>query len=340
MNKTEKVIEYIKNQIDENNLEVGDKLPCENQLKNDLNVSRYTIRMALDRLCKENIIYTQKGSGSYVNSLNNKQYILIIIHSGCVYGNTRATYKYVSEKFKEEIIKAGYIPYYYIDKENTNIKKNISIKIEEIAGVISIRGRENTLNILNKYNIPIVSTLCSTATNYPSALLDYSSYFKDLTKIIKQNNLKNLIVFSLNYSIKKGKDNFYLYGIMTYFKKYNIKLISITENIPAALGIFRNTMKNLKTFPDGIIFLDDTIFNACYKIFPEFEEKIKNINIITESSGYIDYGNKYNICEIQFNLDNIVKESFNLLNNKINNKDNQCNLYIQPTIINDEIFDK
>lgn len=340
MNKTDFVINFIKNNIKNEIYEIGDKIPGEIELKNQLNVSRFTIRNAIKILCEENILETKQGSGSYVKN-NIKKYILIVIHSGCIIGNTRSTYNYIREKLKEIIIKHNYIPIVYIDKTNTNIIKSLSSEINNIAGIISIRGRDNTLAHLSKYNIPILSILCSTATTYPSILMDYGDFFRELIKIINKYKLKDLTIFSINYSInKKDKDNFYLYAIMTYLKKYNLKLISLSENIPAALGIFRNTMKNMKKKPDGIVFLDDTIFNACYKIFPEYEDKIKNINIITESSGYKDYGNKYNICEIQFNLDNIVNKTIELLMKLINNKNNQCNLYIKPMIINEEIFKK
>ena len=341
MNKTDFVLKYIMNNIKNETYETGKKIPGEIELKNTLNVSRYTVRCAINRLCKENILETRQGSGSFVKNIS-KKHILIIIHSGCIIGNTRSTSNYIKNRLKEVLTEKNYIPFIYIDESNKNINRYIEEIKENIAGIISIRARENTLKYLEKYKIPIVSILCSTATDYPSVLVDYPSFFREIINIIHKYKLKNLLVFSINYSInKKEKDNFYLYAIMQYLKKYNLKLISMSENIPAALSVFRNTLKNMKKTPDGIIFLDDTIFNTCYKIFPEFEETLKHINIITESSGYIDYGNDYNICQIQFNLDNIVDKSIAFLSEKINNsKLIQSNIYIKPVVINENIFTK
>lgn len=339
MNKTDLTIDFIKNNIKNGIYESGERIPGEIQLKNTLNVSRYTVRCAIARLCEENLLETRHGSGTFVKNIQ-KKYILIVIHSGCIVGNTRSTSNYLKNKIKDIITEKNYIPYIYIDEAKTNINKSIGNIKEDIAGIISIRGRENTVRYLEKINIPIISILCSTATDYPSVLMDYQSFFREITNIINKYKLKNLIVFSINYSInKKDKDNFYLYAIMQYLKKYNLKLISMSENIPAALSVFRNTIKNLKNSPDGIIFLDDTIFNTCYKIFPEFEETIKKINIITESSGYMDYGQNYNICQIQFNLDHIAEKSIEFLISRINRSNLiESNIYIKPTVINEEIF--
>lgn len=341
MNKTDLVADFIKNRIKNGEYKTGEKIPGEIELKNTLNVSRYTVRCAINRLCEENILETRHGAGSFIKN-THKKHILIIIHSGCIIGNTRATSNYIKNRLKEVLEQNNYIPFIYIDESNKNINKYIGGIKENVAGVISIRARENTLKYLEKYNIPIISILCSTATDYPSVLMDYPSFFREITNIINKYKLKNLLVFSINYSInKKDKDNFYLYAIMQYLKKYDLKLISMSENIPAALSVFRNTMKNMKKQPEGIIFLDDTIFNTCYRIFPEFEEKLKNINIITESSGYIDYGNDYNICQIQFNLDHICNRAIELLSGKINkNSPNISNIYIKPLVINEEIFKK
>ena len=53
----------------------------------------------------------------------------------------------------------------------------------------------------------------------------------------------------------------------------------------------------------------------------------------------MEYGNDYNICQIQFNLDNIADKSIELLFGKIH-KNNliRSNIYIKPTVINEEIF--
>lgn len=57
----------IKQQINNNSLKSGDKLPSEQFLCEQYQVSRITVRKALKLLTDERLIVTVQGKGSYVN---------------------------------------------------------------------------------------------------------------------------------------------------------------------------------------------------------------------------------------------------------------------------------
>ncbi len=57
---------YIKNEISIGTLRLGDMIYSESQLMKKFNVSRHTVRAALNKLTAENIIYTEHGKGSFV----------------------------------------------------------------------------------------------------------------------------------------------------------------------------------------------------------------------------------------------------------------------------------
>jgi len=88
--------------------------------------------------------------------------------------------------------------------------------------------------------------------------------------------------------------------------------------------------------------LDDTIFNNVFPIFGEFDSILKNTKIITHSSGYRqDWGTTYDICRLEFDLKNMAYESIQLLLRKIKGEFiNKQNKYIDPIVINGEIFRK
>lgn len=67
--------EKIKDYIKENNLEADDALPSENQLVELFQASRVTIRLAIDKLVEENLLYKKKGSGTYIKDLNHSKLI-------------------------------------------------------------------------------------------------------------------------------------------------------------------------------------------------------------------------------------------------------------------------
>lgn len=65
--KSEYVYRWILAYIDENRFSSNQKLPSENALCRRLDVSRETVRAALDRMVQEGLIYKVRGSGTYFN---------------------------------------------------------------------------------------------------------------------------------------------------------------------------------------------------------------------------------------------------------------------------------
>lgn len=62
------IVDWVKNYISENNLSEGSRFLSENELSVMHNVSRQTIRQALDVLEKQNIIIRVRGSGTFVKN--------------------------------------------------------------------------------------------------------------------------------------------------------------------------------------------------------------------------------------------------------------------------------
>lgn len=58
----------IKNKIKSKELSPGDLIPSENQLKDQFNVSRMTVRQALNNLVNEGFLYKHKGKGTFVSN--------------------------------------------------------------------------------------------------------------------------------------------------------------------------------------------------------------------------------------------------------------------------------
>lgn len=63
--KSERVYRWLLEYIDENKFSGNQKLPSENALCRRLNVSRETVRVAMDHLVEEGLVYRVKGSGTY-----------------------------------------------------------------------------------------------------------------------------------------------------------------------------------------------------------------------------------------------------------------------------------
>lgn len=68
----EEVAQFILENINNNHYPTGTKLPSEYELADDFNVSRLTVRKAIDLLIKQNILIKEKRRGTYVMTPHNK----------------------------------------------------------------------------------------------------------------------------------------------------------------------------------------------------------------------------------------------------------------------------
>lgn len=74
----ESIVEEIHRLIIEEGLTTGDKLPSERFLKEELNVSRQSVREALRALEFLGIIYVRRGEGTYLANMDNHQLFQLI----------------------------------------------------------------------------------------------------------------------------------------------------------------------------------------------------------------------------------------------------------------------
>ncbi|MBQ7256160.1 MAG: GntR family transcriptional regulator [Abditibacteriota bacterium] len=342
MKKKDLVVEYIKNMINKGRLRQGDKIPTESEIMKELNISRFTARSGIDSLRKENIIETLHGSGSYVKNFSGlKKYILIIAEDNVISGVARESYRFIINELKNKIEELNYIPYYYIDRKKSDVLKEIPQIIAETKGVLSVQSTDKTLDTLSNFNIPIVSVIKCTAKDYSTVMTDYPSFYAKIYNLTKKYNLKRILIFQISHTIyRNNKDNYIHYANDAYCKRYDFVYVNYSNNLPSAISIFTNKMKSLKYIPDVIIFLDETIYNNVFPIFPEFDKILRKTKIITHSSGYRqDWGDTYDICRVEFNMKEMAEKAIELLIKKIHGEFiNRQNIYLEPVVINEEIF--
>ena len=76
------IYNYLLDQINRGEIKMGGKIPSENDLADQFDVSRITSKKALDLLAQENIIERVQGKGSYVVELNDREIIPDILEEG------------------------------------------------------------------------------------------------------------------------------------------------------------------------------------------------------------------------------------------------------------------
>ncbi|MBQ7257715.1 MAG: GntR family transcriptional regulator [Abditibacteriota bacterium] len=335
MSKKDTVINYIKEQINIKKWSPGFKIFSENQLVEYLSVSRLTVRLAIKDLINEGILEARRGSGTYVKTIvKQKKYIVILTRLDSYTGDSKYTFRNYIELLKKQIKEIGFTPILYIGDDNIQIKESLSVKFEEIAGVIFLNGLNKDLNyLINFLKAPIISTLGYEYIITPGVILNYQELIFKINSLIQKYNFKNIIIFT-HFPRKK---NYLYYAIDSVF--HNFKVIHTTLSYKNLMNSddFNKTIKSLKQAPDCIVFMDDTIYLSAFPYFQKYQSILKNTKFITHSSGYIKTIDEYKTCLIEFDLKEVARKTVDLINNRINKVEfNEYNILINPKVINED----
>ena len=217
----EQIYEDLKNKILKKEYKYGTLLPREMDLINIYNVSRHTIRKAMDRLYNEGYIYKVKGTGTFVKS-NKANYKLsnmssfseIIKSQGGEPNSVVIEAKFISpdEKIKDKLNLQDNQGCYYVERIRRNGQTNLCfektfINPELCPDIIKYVTPNASLFQLyeKKYNLNLLEgTYNLEAINSP----------KKISKILDISENSALLYMEANIFVQSGKT---LYFVEAYY---------------------------------------------------------------------------------------------------------------------------
>lgn len=110
----EAIVEEIHHLIIEQGLENGDKLPSERFLKEELGVSRQSVREALRALEFLGIIYVRRGEGTYLANIDNHQLFQLI-----------AKYLIRTDEQREDLVEIKLMMENYVQEQTSSKQKSV-----------------------------------------------------------------------------------------------------------------------------------------------------------------------------------------------------------------------
>lgn len=337
MTKKDEIINYILNKIETNEWKSGDKILSKYQLASFFNVSQNTAQTSVRELIIKGILESRHGSGVYVKE--KKKNIIITFHEKILYFDIYKFYRETLQNIEKKLIGMGYNVILNPEKPNTkndiiHSKPIISneLNLNEIAGVISIKGNIDLLHYFHNHNIPVIgSELCE----YPNVNINLTDLYKKTLRLTDKYLGHNPLF--LEYSFTKNYHDIIISFYSQLKEKYNFKIINLTnEKITYQLDNFFN---NLQETPTGIVFTDNTIYTNVLPLIEKYDNIFKNTKIITHSNGYEYFPENYKICRIQFNInefcDNIISILLKLMNKEFALK---YSYRLKGEIINEELI--
>lgn len=345
INKTDIIIDYIKEAINQGRLKTGSKLLSEADLATKFNLSRNTVREAIGSLCSQGLIEKKRGSGNYITDkfMSNKdKYIIIAIKDDTLKDILGSVYRILLELIKEEIIKAGYKPYIYIEQHyEEDILKAVNIERKYIAGIVILLFKHF---YISDDSIPVVSSVGYIPTTYYNIVPNYAKFISAYESLINKYKFQNFLLVISETNMKECSD---VHGLVPYtMPKYLTRKYGETIYIPwdndfaKAPEILKKKLASMDYIPDAIIFLDDIIFSVASKAFKDIKDVLSKTKIISHSNKERKLDVGINYCKVEVSLEEFANKSIQLLQKLINNEFiSKPNTLISPTIVNEEALE-
>ncbi len=128
MKKFEKIVTWIQEEVRTGKMISGEKIPSEQELSEQFQVSRQTVRRALEELVKQNIVESRRGSGSYICE-----------EAGSILGNIER--KRSDHEEKRIAVMLTYIDTYIFPI----IVREIEKKVTQAGGILQIAMTDNSV---------------------------------------------------------------------------------------------------------------------------------------------------------------------------------------------------
>lgn len=321
----------IRNMIQENKLKPGDKLMTESEFQKLYNVSRHTVRQALNYLENEGIIYKEQGLGSFVAEPKAKKKIKEIGVITTFISDY--IFPYIIQGIEEELTKAGYSM--ILTSTNNNIdleKKALEIMIDRpIDGLVVEPTKSSYYNPnlglylkLKEKGIPIIMINAKyEELDVPQVVLnDYKASF-DLTKhLVEQNHTKVGGIFKADD--RQGKER--LKGFIHACYKFGIELLS--DNVFVyETGNLDNVLKEVeeKMIRDkkvtGIVCYNDKVATDLLRIIWKSNYKVPDdFSIVSHDNSNLSTISEVRITGIDHPKNKLGKKAAQTLLNYIENK--------------------
>ena len=235
---------------------------------------------------------------------------------------------------KEEISNMGYKAVIALldvkVKEDIDIFKHITQKPEDAIGLINI-SNDKTYSTLEERNIPIIQFIGETSP-YPFIKFDLFDYLTTTKRLLDKYKLNKIQVYT--YPINSYSP-LYQIVLKDLFGKDLIEIPQEKTNKTLATKIEKH-IKNVKTPPDAIVFLDNTLYSGCQTLFPSYNV-LKNTKIITHSNNDELFPENYDICRLAYNIEDYISTTTQLLKDLLSKKQPTKTTYtIDFTIIGED----
>jgi GntR family transcriptional regulator of arabinose operon len=268
--KHELIEKYYISLIEENKVSAGDQLPSENEIAEHFNVSRHTVRQALNYLAQEGWIYKERGKGSFYSKKKNNE----VIKNVAVLTTYISDYIFpkIISGIEEELRRKGYnLLLFNSNNDIQNERQCFEIIInQKIAGLI-VEPAQSTINNLHhegikkleKNNIKYIAinANCDEENSAYIVVDDEQGGYKLTSYLLELGHRNIAALFKIDDLQGEKRRKGYIKALKEYDLSFNKNIVGeyITDNQDMYIDHFTKKLLNLEERPTAILCYNDKV---------------------------------------------------------------------------------
>lgn len=268
--KHELIEKYYISLLEENKVSAGEQLPSENEIAKQFNVSRHTVRQALNYLVQENWIYKERGKGSfYSNKKNNETKKNVAVLTTYI---SDYIFPQIISGIEGELRRKGYnLLLFNSNNDIENERKCFEDIInQDIAGLI-VEPAQSTINNLHhdsikkleKNNIKYIAinANCDEENSAYIVVDDEQGGYKLTNYLLELGHRSIAALFKADDLQGEKRRRGYIKALKEYDLSFNKNIVGeyITDNQEMYIDQFTKKILSLEERPTAIVCYNDNV---------------------------------------------------------------------------------
>jgi hypothetical protein len=320
-NKADQVIDFVTDWLGSGALKVGDKLPSERELSEQLGVSLLTVNKAMSRLEDAALLNRCAGRGTFVANLPSPDAIAVICD---ILHLTKPRHPSSVDIIIEGLLKGAeqseLVPHFWMGKGESHQDFLDSLGFRSavwhgIKGVVAMAWREGLEEVLAERGIPLV-IICSKHRVRNSVILDYKAMGLMAAETLLETSPEKIYLVHneefRHFTWNSPVPAFYEECEKQHFDTDRVIPIPVelTQEAGAQIG------KRFGTQAKHIFFTDENVTAGYVSWMNEHfrpEDPWLNKHIVTQSTATLDAEIPKEFDRLSFDMDEVCKEAIALL---------------------------
>lgn len=340
---------FIRKQISTGKWKLGERLPHEHKIGNQLGVSFQTVRNVMANLAKEGLLERKQRKGTFVSQTKTVGTIAVLAASELLTSSQGFVYQRIVEESRNRIVKAGYRFVLEVG-EGYGTERFVSSThlldkpvVREMQGVLSTMNLWSLEKDLNDAGLPCVTMSSPPPLSEHTVCFDYRRMLELGVEQLHANGYDDFTIVCHNSPpVMKEKG-----GLSDYAQSMLLHAVKGREDrifrIPWKLG-FGNVYQAVKDLlsqqerPRALFFCDEVISDVASRVILELGLKVPDeLAIITQASVGRQFHFPVPLARVEFDPAEIVSEAWKMLNELIAGKEvNEPIRYVSPTLQHSE----